>query len=276
MKYFNVKRIGVNTSFISDLYYKTIKASWSQFFLFAALAYLLLNFIFACLYYLSPAIISNVQSDSLWELFLFSFQTSSTIGYGYFLPQSNTAHIIVILDAIIGIFYVAIITGLAFSKFARPNAKVLFSDKVLFTIFDGKPAIMFRLANGRDTHIVDAKINISALVPYESQEGFKIRRFYKLKLLSDNNPVFSLSWTAIYIIQDDCPLKDMTIDQMKEKNVIFAISFTGIDDVLSQTVHANYSFKKDSFMQAKKFKDVLRDDTTTFTLDMTNFNEVEF
>lgn len=275
MKYFNIRKVGLGTSYFHDLYYRTLKASWTKFFIVAALVYLLLNLLFACFYYLSSAQIANVSMNSLWDLFIFSFQTSTTIGYGYFLPQSDAAHVLVILDALSGIFYAAIITGLAFSKFARPNAKILFSDKVLFTTFDGQPAIMMRLANGRDNRIVDAEIKVSALIPYTSQEGLKMRRFIKLNLLNDSNPVFSLSWTAIHIMGDDCPLKNWTLEEIKEKDVFFTVSFTGIDDVLSQTVHANTIFSKSSFVEGRKFKDILMHEQGKFTLDMSDFNEVE-
>lgn len=276
MKFFSIRRIGFGRSLLHDLYYRTLKASWAQFFLCAGMTYLFLNFIFACLYYFSPAVISNVSADSLWELFVFSFQTSTTIGYGHFLPQSDSAHAIVIIDTLIGVFFVAIITGLAFAKFARPSAVILFSNKVLFTTFDGKPALMFRLANGRDTHIVNAQVKISALVPYESLEGLKMRRFYGLELLNDSNPVFSLSWTAIYVIKEDCPLYGLSIEDMKEQDILFSVSFIGIDDVLSQQVHANVSFRKESFVEAKKFKDILSTDQVSFTLDMTHFHDVEY
>ena len=276
MRNLKTKRIGLESSFIHDLYYVMIKASWLKFFFFVSIAYLVINLIFALIYFLSPAVIANISSNSLWEFFLFSFQTSTTIGYGYFLPQSNSAHIIVILDAMSGIFYAAIITGLAFAKFSRPSAKILFSNKVVFTTFDEQPAIMFRLANGRDSHIIDANINISALIPYETKEGLKLRRSYNLELLSDKNPTFSLSWTAIYIIKDNCPLKTLSFEEIINQDVLFTISFTGIDEILSQAVHSNYRFDKGNFVQAKKIKDILSTDKTNLELDMKNFHEVEF
>lgn len=276
MKKILVSKTDRNSSLVHDLYYSMIKASWFKFFLIAALAYLIMNIVFAFAYYVTPSIITNVSSNSLWELFLFSFQTSTTIGYGHYLPESNSAHTIVILDALSGIFYAALITGLAFSKFARPNAKILFSNKVVFTMFDGKPAIMFRLANGRDTHVIDANINISALIPYQTKEGLKMRRYYNLKLLSDRNPSFSLSWTAIYVIQDDCPLKGLSLDEIKSQDVLFTISFTGIDEVLLHPVHSNFTFTKDSFVEAKQFKDILKTDQINLELDMTNFHEVVY
>jgi len=276
MKKLIVKKMGQSSSLIHDLYYSMIKSSWINFFLLATLAYLLMNTFFALIYFITPSVVTNASSTSLWELFLFSFQTSTTIGYGYFLPESNAAHIIVILDALSGIFYAALVTGLTFSKFARPNAKILYSEKVVFTTFDGKDAIMFRLANGRDTHVIDANINISALMPYETKEGFKMRRYYNLKLLSDRNPNFSLSWTAIYIIQDDCPLKGLRLEEILAQDVLFTISFTGIDGILLQPVHSSYTFTKESFVEAKQFKDILKTDQINLELDMTHFHDVEY
>ena len=167
----NIKQIGLKKSFFTDVYYKVLKSSWVNFLLISAFIYLVLNFLFALLYYYSPAEILNAKPNSIWDAFVFSFQTSSTLGYGFLVPKSMIAHVIVMADTMMGIFYVAIITGLAFSKFARPSAKILFSNKIILTTFDHLPTLMFRIANNRDTHIVDAKLNVAALIPYISKEG---------------------------------------------------------------------------------------------------------
>ncbi|WP_368667182.1 ion channel [Halobacteriovorax sp. DA5] len=68
-----------------------IRTSWTRFFLFVSLIYLIINFLFALLYFYSPAEILNTNSNSLWDAFIFSFQTSTTIGYGYYLPKNNSS-----------------------------------------------------------------------------------------------------------------------------------------------------------------------------------------
>lgn len=276
MQNIKIKQIGLKKSLFHDVYYRVLRASWLKFFSFSALCYLVINFAFALLYFLSPAEILNVRPDSLWDSFIFSFQTSSTVGYGYFLPKSDTAHALVIVDTMVGIFYVAIVTGLAFSKFARPSAKVLFSNNIILSTFDGIPTLMFRVANGRDTHIVDAGLNVAALLPYESKEGHKMRRFYPLNLVSNNNPTFTLSWTVMHQLTEDSPLFGMSIEEMIEKRVLVFASFTGIDDVLSQTVHSNNRYTTDKFLKAKKFVDILEDGKENdYVLDFTKFHEVE-
>jgi len=271
----SIAHLGLQKSLFHDLYYRVLRASWLKFFLFATIFYLLLNFIFACLYFITPAEIINARQDSLWDAFIFSFQTSSTLGYGHYLPKSDLAHGLVILDTMIGIFYVAIITGLAFAKFSRPSAKVIFSENIILTTFDHIPTLMFRLANNRDTHIVDASLNVAVLLPYVSKEGHEIRRFYKLPLMSSHNPTFSLSWSVIHQIDETSPLHGVDLQQMKDKDMLLFVSFTGIDDVLSQTIHANYRYASEKVVQAKKFQDILTvDENKNYTLDFSKFNEI--
>lgn len=267
---------GVRYSFFQDLYYKVIKASWSKFMLASAFFYLFLNFLFACLYYFSPAEILNVRPDSLWDAFTFSFQTSSTVGYGHFLPKSDLAHALVIMDTMVGIFYVAIITGLAFSKFALPSSKIRFTEKVILSTFDERPCLMFRIANDRDSNIVDTTLHVAALLPYTSKEGHHLRRFYDLNLLTSYNPSFSLTWTAIHIIDEDSPLFGRSYDDFLKDQLIITASITGIDAVLSQTIHANKKYTSENIKKAKKFADILHNqDLNNFVVDYSKFNIIE-
>ena len=120
-------------------------------------------------YYILDVEIINAIKGSYWDAYVFSFQTSSTLGFGHYLPASDTAHVLVMLDTFSGIFYAAIITGLAFSKFAKPSARVSFTNNVIITTFDGIPTLMFRMINDRDTFIVDVNLKVAALLPYTTK-----------------------------------------------------------------------------------------------------------
>ena len=122
-KNFKINQKGLERYFFQDLYYKILKSSWSSFIICSILLYLLINLGFACIYCFSAADILNANEKSLWDYFVFSFQTSSTVGYGYFLPTNTIAHTIVIFDTLIGVFYVALMTGLSFSKLFLSSSK---------------------------------------------------------------------------------------------------------------------------------------------------------
>jgi inward rectifier potassium channel len=269
-------QLGLKKSLFQDVFYRVLKASWLKFTLISGFLYLLINFFFGLIYYFSPAEILNARPHSIWDAFVFSFQTSSTLGYGYLLPKSHLAHAIVMIDTMIGIFYVAIMTGLAFSKFSRPSAQLLFSDKIILTTFDHIPTLMFRVANNRDTHIVDATLNVAALIPYVSKEGHSLRRFYKLPLVSNNNPTFSLSWTAMHQIDENSPLHGLEFSEFEAQSILIFVSFTGIDDILSQTIHSNHRYTSDQFHRASKFTDILTvNEHNSYTVDFEKFHDIE-
>ena len=56
------------------------------------------------------------------ELFWFSVQTLSTVGYGTMHPATNWAHILVLVESFVGLVETAIVTAVLFSKFSRPKS----------------------------------------------------------------------------------------------------------------------------------------------------------
>ena len=103
-------------------------------------------------------------------------QTIATIGYGGMYPVTRYAHIVVLIEAMTGILGIALITGLTFTRFARPSARVLFSNKVTITPRDGVPHLMFRMANWRRNRIVEAQLRVVILVTERTREGEVLRR----------------------------------------------------------------------------------------------------
>jgi hypothetical protein len=97
--------------------------------IFAALAaYLLIAFVFAQIYVLVlmwapesfrfPAPIEESMGAALESAMVyFSFVTIATLGYGDILPQTETARMLAVIEAVIGQFYVAVIVALLVGKF---------------------------------------------------------------------------------------------------------------------------------------------------------------
>jgi inward rectifier potassium channel len=275
MKKMKIKKIGAKHAYIQDLFYWVLRVSWPKFIVISMILNLTINSIMASLYYLFKVEIINARVGSFWDAFVFSFQTSSTLGFGHFLPKSDLGHVLVMLDTFSGIFFVAIMTGLAYAKFAKPTARVDFTKNIILTTFDGIPTLMFRMANSRETSIVDVSLKVAALIPYTSTEGSSMRRFYKLDLVTDNNPTFSLSWTAMHQITEQSPLYGMSIDTIHDQGILVFLSMTGIDDVLSQSVHASHRYSTKSIIKAKKFVDILDvSESSSYTLDYTKFHDV--
>src|SRR5205085_6047337 len=125
------------------LYLAFLSAIWRLVFLLVLVAYLSVNSVFASLYLWAGGI-ENARPHSFADAFFFSVQTIATIGYGKMSPISLPAHLLVTVESFCGIVSVAMITGLMFAKFARPSARVLWSEVAVIAAMYGKRSGMCR------------------------------------------------------------------------------------------------------------------------------------
>jgi inward rectifier potassium channel len=271
----NVKTVGLPSSPLKDLYHMVLSVTWFEFFAVNTVIYLSMNVFFAYLYTIGGNNIINADPGSFWDAFVFSFQTSTTIGYGEMHPANPYTDTIVIIDTLSGIIFVAITTGLAFSRFSRPTANVIYTDRCVIHQYEGKKTLFFRVANARDSHIADASISASVVLEQKSEEGLVMQRIHDLKLVRSKSPIFALSWTVMHVIDDESPLMTLNWEDLIEKHVRIVISLTGIDDWSSQVVHAAKMYRYDEIDYNMRFADVITNHPDgSVTMDYTQFNKM--
>ena len=272
----NAVRVGVKTQPLSDLYFRVLAAPWWGLFAGVLAAYLLANLAFAGLYFSCDDCVEAVHPDSFADAFFFSVQTISTIGYGHVYPKSNLGQAIVTLESITGLLGFAVVTGLVFSKFSLPSARVLFSEPFLVTDYDGKRSVLFRLANGRGNEIVEANIRVAALLPVRTVEGHSLRRLYDLKLSRSRSPMFALSWLVIHEIDEDSPLFGFSETDYEDKEVVLAVSFTGLDATFHDTVHARHLYRPEHLRWDAHFVDMISDtEDGRLRIDLDRIDQIE-
>lgn len=268
-----VHKKGFKANVLKDLYHHVLAASWFEFFAATTAVYLFLNCFWALIYFLSGNQIINADPNSFWDAFVFSFQTSATIGYGHLLPGSTFTDIVVILDTISGLTFVAITTGLAFAKFSRPTTRVLFTEKCTVHRYHGEKTLFFRVANARDSHIADASIFATVVMAEDSEEGVVMQRIHDLKLVRSKTPIFALSWMVMHVINDESPLQNLTREEMMSKNLRIVVSMTGVDDWTSQMVHTNQFYTWNDIVYNYRFEDILEsNEDGSATMDYSKFN----
>jgi inward rectifier potassium channel len=274
---FNVHTKGLHSSLISDFYYRVMLATWPQFFIGAILVYLCINAGFALIYFLGGDMILNARPNSFIDAYIFSFQTSTTIGYGYLLPKNGVTHAIVMVDVFSGLLFVAVLTGLVFARFAKPRASVLFSQQVLMTQHCGKPTLLVRLANGRKrSTIVNCRVSAVLMMEDRDPESIFERRFVDLKLERDNIPIFALTWTLVHTIDEQSPLYGLDKAAIESYGTILIITLDGIEDIFAQTVHTNHIYEAKHFLFNKRFASILSQHKDgSRMIDYTRFHDVE-
>src|SRR5260221_544443 len=120
---FNVRKRGNRDLTISDVYHILISLGWWKFFGIVIGAFILLNFIFACIYYfIGPehlsGIVAESASDKFWECFFFSSQTLTTLGYGRISPVGFPSSAVAAIESTIGLLGFALSTSLLWGRFS--------------------------------------------------------------------------------------------------------------------------------------------------------------
>jgi inward rectifier potassium channel len=253
-----VVQLGAPRTRWHDVYYRFLVLPWSVFFLSLAGIYLLLNFGYAVLFAMHPGSVSGARTGSLIDAFFFSVETMSTVGYGEMYPATLYGHVVVTIDVVMGVLLVPLATGLVIAKFTLPTAHVLFSRNAIISRFDGIPTLMFRVANVRKNHIIEAHMRLTLLRDEETAEGDRYRRMLDLPLVRDSSPFFALSWTVMHPIDEASPFYGMGPDDCRSEATQLVAVLTGIDGTTSSTVYARHGYTTDEILFDRAFEDVLK------------------
>ncbi|MEQ9670247.1 ion channel [Coleofasciculus sp. G2-EDA-02] len=256
---FDIARKGISHSHWRDPYHLLLTLDWSWFFVLIGGGYILINVVFAVLYLAGGDCIENARPGLFWDAFFFSVQTMASIGYGAMYPRPDCTYtnILVTIEALTGLMGLTTATGLMFARFSRPTARVLFSRVAVITVHNGVPTLMFRMANERYNQILEAQLTVSLLRNEITAEGEFMRRFYDLKLVRSQTPIFTLTWTAMHPIDQSSSLFGMTPESLAEAEVEIVVTFTGLDETVSQTIHARHSYIAEEIIWNQRFVDIL-------------------
>jgi inward rectifier potassium channel len=249
--------IGLRTATLRDVYHSLLTTAWAQFFALVLVAYLGANLLFAAGYLAIGDGIEEARPGNFSDAFFFSVQTMATIGYGKMAPRGLAANLLVTLEALIGLLGLALVTGLVFAKFSRPTARVIFSQNAVISRFDGVPSLLVRMANERGNQIAEAQAHLVLLRTERTPEGEEIRRAHDLHLRRSHSAFFAFTWLVVHPITPDSPLHGETAESLKAKDIDLVASMTGLDETLSQSVHARHAWTPDQILWGHRFADVL-------------------
>ena len=257
---FNVERTGLNLTARINPYHVLLTMQWKTFIGLTLLLYFSGNLFFGLLYMLLGADVlvdsSSTPMDSLFlRAFFFSVQTFATIGYGTIHPVGITANLLVTIESYYSMIITALTTGVVFARFARPTARLLFSDAAVIVPFQGKTAFMLRVVNSRNNQMieVEAKVMFSRL---KNENGRVVRRFDMLELERQKVSFLPLAWTIVHPIDEKSPLYNLTAEDLEKGNAEFAVLLSGMDETYAQTVHSRTSYRANEVKFGYKFANI--------------------
>lgn len=278
---FNVQRSGLPLATSLNLYHTLLSMSWRTFLLLVLLLYFLSNVVFGALYsFFGSEALVDTSAEPTANLFVrgffFSVQTFATIGYGTIHPVGIVPNLLVTIESYYSLLANALITGLVFARFARPTAKVLFSDVVVIAPYRGIEGLMFRLVNGRSNQLIEVEVKVM-FARFVNEDGRTVRRFDFLDLERNKVTFFPLSWTVVHPIDDDSPLRGLTEQDFVRTDAEILILLTATDETFAQTVHARSSYKPHEIRCGYKFVSIYNEveDGEPISIDVRKLSQIE-
>jgi inward rectifier potassium channel len=235
-----------------------------------------MNLLFTSLYlWVGTAQLQGMIGGDSWakfrEVFYFSTQTFTTVGYGRINPMGDGVNMIASLESLTGLLSLAIGTGLIYGRFARPKAYLVFSEHALISPYKDKTALMFRFVNFKNNHSltdVEVKVNVGLKVENNGETTYG---YYTLALERERVESLPMSWTVVHPLDENSPLSGFTEEDMKHADVEIYTLIRGFDDVFSDMVQQRTSYTYHEILFHRKFSRMFRESedgmTTILELD---------
>jgi inward rectifier potassium channel len=259
-----------------DTYHLILTLSWPGFAGFVFGIYLLINIVFAALYMLEAHAVAEMRPGSFFDAFFFSVETLATVGYGHMYPETFYGHLITMLEIMVGMFGLAVITGLIFVRFSRPTARMHFSKVAVIAPFDGVPNLMIRVANLRHQAMVEPEFRMILVRSTTTAEGDDVRRFRSLKLDFDHLILFPTALTVRHRIDEESPLFGMTPEDFQQQDIRIIASMVGVDTVIVAPIQNFGDYNYEQIEWNRRFVEIYdQNEEGEWTVDYARIDETE-
>lgn len=244
---FNLTKTGQPFWKKTSIYYLLLNMPAWKFALVILSGYFVMNVVFTSLYLIVGADgLTGIRATSgfgrILEVFFFSTETSTTVGYGRVNPLGFGINTIAALESLSGLLGLAVATGLIYGRFARPKSFLIFSRDALIAPYKDITALMFRVAAYKENHhLTNAEVTVNLGITVQGGKAPEFQ-FFSLPLERNRVDTLSMNWTIVHPINDESPLNGFTADDLKAVDAEVYVLVRGFDDVYSSMVQQRTSY----------------------------------
>jgi inward rectifier potassium channel len=261
---FNIKKTGQPFWQRTSIYFLLLNMPAWQFLLVIFGGYFVVNLIFTALYVMVGTEgltgIRNVSGfGRLLEVFFFSTETFTTVGYGRVNPMGTGINAVASLESVSGLLALAVATGLIYGRFARPKSFLIFSREAMIAPYKDMTGLMFRVAAYKENHhLTNAVVTVNLGITVHDT-GAPVFQFFSLPLERARVDTLSLNWTIVHPINDESPLRGFTAQDLKATDAEIYVLVQGFDDVYSNMVQQRSSYTYEEVRFNAKFIPMYRE-----------------
>jgi inward rectifier potassium channel len=251
----NIKRKVTDKHIGFDMYHWLLGIKWGQFFALVFFSYGAVNTLFAIIYFsIGVDKFGGIEAGSgienFLQLFFFSAQTLTTVGYGHIYPNSSLISTVSSIESMFGLMGFALVTGILYGRFAKPKADIQYSNKALISPYNDITGFMFRIANKKQNELIETECQLVLAI---NNLETKKRDFHFLDLERSKINFLPLTWTLVHPIDDKSQLYEVTQDEFNQRDGEFIILIKSITDTYFHTVYSRMSYKASEIAWNAKF-----------------------
>jgi inward rectifier potassium channel len=250
-----VRRIGLRRHPLKDVYHGLVTGSWARLLLVYGAVYFAVEALFGAAHVLLPA--PGAEGSPLG--YVLSRIPGGPVAARPLPSALEVAGWLVFgVEGFLRWLLLAVGSGIIFAKFSLVKARVLFSRVAVVAPLDGGLALMFRMANERSSHVVDAKVNAMLVWEERGEDGEPIRRAHDLPLQRDGSALFSHAWTAIHLIDRQSPLQDATPAALEAAEADVIVTLQGYDEGLTRFLYARHVYRAERIRWDCRFQGIVK------------------
>lgn len=251
-----VVTVGLRRRPLADLYHRLVTGSWARLLLVYGAVYLATETLFGVAhFYLDPAI---PPRGSLVGALLALLPGAPARPDPALSARAIAAALLSGTEEFLRWLEVAIASGIVLAKFSLLKARVLFSEVAVVAPHDGATALMFRMANERTSHIVDARVQVMLVRNEPSEDGEVVRRAHDLPLTRGGSALFAHAWTAVHPVDRTSPLAGESAASLEDAKAELLVTLSGYDEGLTRTIHARHVYPAGRIRWDARFRDIVK------------------
>lgn len=282
--------------YMSDIFTTCVDIRWRYMFLLFSLVFVVSWLTFGLAFYVIGVMHGDmehhkeeesfipcvIQVNTFVAAFLFSIETQTTIGYGArcVTEECPIAVFMVVFQSIMGCIIDAFMIGAIMAKMARPKKRaqtLLFSQNAVIALRDGKLCLMFRVANLRKSHIVEAHVRAQLVKPRFTEEG----EYIPLDQMDMNvgydkgtDRLFLVApLTIIHEIDEESPLFGISKQDLEITDFEIVIILEGLVEATAMTTQARTSYLSSEILWGHRFEPVIFEEKSQYRIDYAYFHK---
>ncbi len=250
--------VGLRKRPLADLYHRLVTGSWLRLCVVYALAYFATSTLFSAAHFALADAGVAPRGTVVGALVALARGTPFSEVRAALAPRALAAGALEGVEGFVWWAELVIGAGIVLAKFALLKARILFSrDAVVAPLPAGGEALLFRMANERTSHVVDAKVSVMLVRNEPDEDGEVVRRAHDLPLARGGTALFQHAWTAVHPIGRESPLLRQTAASLEAAEAEVIVTFSGYDEALTRMIYARHVYPAKRIRSGARFREIV-------------------